>query len=303
MSRKVQASEIKPEKECEICGIWYTPSRKNQKYCPDCRNHSDQKKRNMNENIRISIAKYGTGRPPEKIENVCKYCGKEYITYGRSKPFCSDKCRVNYHIENTYCCNCGKPMLETDDQRDMNGHNWCCSEKCKAEWEWKTARRNGFIGTCLECGKEFINRKNKTFCSVPCYRNFVKSGKKIVKPITYVERKCNVCGKIFSCEADKSFMSYCSEQCHEKYLKMESEIRIRNKKELEQKQQELAEAKERKYIEENGLCSMCRTSYKDCERMQSNFRYSPKGTVFKGAVVIKCPKYSCRKTGSGKSNN
>lgn len=24
------------QKECEICGVWFTPSRSSQKYCPEC---------------------------------------------------------------------------------------------------------------------------------------------------------------------------------------------------------------------------------------------------------------------------
>lgn len=41
----------------------------------------------------------------------------------------------------------------------------------------------------------------------------------------------------------------------------------------------------------NGLCSICRTSYKNCERLLSNFTASPKGAVFKGSIVIECPKF------------
>ena len=54
-------------------------------------------------------------------------------------------------------------------------------------------------------------------------------------------------------------------------------------------------AAEEKYVAENGLCSICRTSYKDCERMQSNYTASPKGSVFSGSLVIKCPMYTSRK--------
>ena len=25
------------EKECEVCGVWFTPTRANAKYCPACR--------------------------------------------------------------------------------------------------------------------------------------------------------------------------------------------------------------------------------------------------------------------------
>lgn len=60
------------EKECEICGIWFTPSRNNQKYCPECRNHSEQKRRTLKRNIRKSIQRCGTGRKLEQYENISK---------------------------------------------------------------------------------------------------------------------------------------------------------------------------------------------------------------------------------------
>ena len=66
-------------------------------------------------------------------------------------------------------------------------------------------------------------------------------------------------------------------------------------KEKQQKQEEqmkLEKKKEQKYINKNGLCSICKTSYVDCERMQSNFRCYPKGSSCKGNLVIKCPKFT-----------
>ena len=71
--------------------------------------------------------------------------------------------------------------------------------------------------------------------------------------------------------------------------------KIKKKKEEKLQQEKLVEkrtSKEQKYIEENGLCSICKTSYKDCERMSSNYTASPKGSVFRGNLVIKCPKFS-----------
>ena len=54
----------------------------------------------------------------------------------------------------------------------------------------------------------------------------------------------------------------------------------------------LEKKKEQEYINKNGLCSICKTSYVDCERMQSNFRCYPKGSSCKGNLVIKCPKFT-----------
>ena len=58
-----------------------------------------------------------------------------------------------------------------------------------------------------------------------------------------------------------------------------------------EKLKEKRQQKQKKYIEENGLCSICKTSYKDCERQQSNFTASPEGSVFQGSLVVKCPKF------------
>lgn len=50
-----------PEKECEICGILFQPTRANQKYCPDCRKHPEQKKKEYSRALARSIREYGTG--------------------------------------------------------------------------------------------------------------------------------------------------------------------------------------------------------------------------------------------------
>lgn len=60
------AKEICKEKECEACGAWFTPSRSNVKYCPDCRIHSDQIVRQMERNTQHNIELYGYGTKAKK---------------------------------------------------------------------------------------------------------------------------------------------------------------------------------------------------------------------------------------------
>ena len=108
------------------------------------------------------------------------------------------------------------------------------------------------------------------------------------------EKKCCVCHRLFSCQAAQAGdFFYCSKECYEKDME-------RNPSEysyivIPQKQavisSEESAKKEEKYIQKNGLCSICRTSYKNCERLLSNFTASPKGAVFKGSIVIECPKF------------
>ena len=103
-----------PEKECEICGILFQPTRANQKYCPDCRKHPEQKKKEYSRALARSIREYGTGyEAPIFFESACKYCGHVFqINRFQLKKFCSDVCEHNWILEHTRCVNCGKPATE-----------------------------------------------------------------------------------------------------------------------------------------------------------------------------------------------
>lgn len=104
-------------------------------------------------------------------------------------------------------------------------------------------------------------------------------------------RKCSTCSKVFSCPVSNMFSteySFCSLECEKKF----PDIIARKEKLKKEKQKKQAEEKLQKYIQKNGLCSICKTSYVDCERMQSNFRCYPKGSSCKGNLVIKCPKFT-----------
>lgn len=311
------------EKECEACGIWFTPSRSNVKYCPNCRTHSDQIVRQMERNTQRNIDRYGYGQKTKKIQNVCKECGKIFISYLQPKNYCSKQCGEKYRIKHTTCAYCGKLMTKTEDIRDMMGKPWFCSYECEESKKWEIARQDGKVNTCPNCGKEFI--KKGTYCSQECYREFM--GKKKAEaekrkaaglklcPVCGKEfagnemccspeclqkkkeaephamRKCSTCGKVFSCPvSDMASVEYsfCSLECEKKF----SDIIARKEKLKKEKQKKQAEEKLQKYIQKNGLCSICKTSYVDCERMQSGFRCYPKGSSCKGSLVVKCPKYT-----------
>lgn len=283
------------EKECEICGVFFEARRSNQKYCPECSRKSGREKIRMQKNIKKSINRCGTGMTRKPQENRCKNCGCDFTTYewhpGECKrDFCSSKCRIEYVIKHTTCATCQKPMTDTDDQHDPHGHLWFCSEECKEKHHWKVAREQGLVKTCPECGKEFI--KNTKFCGRDCYLAYQKKhGYQREQNQQTVVRHCMVCNKVFDCHVDQMMFPLCSDACKEQH-------RLSIKRKAEQKEQAKRNAdllKQQKYIEKNGLCSICRTSYVDCERMQSNFRMSPKGSVFKGSVVVKCPKFTGKK--------
>ena len=154
--------------------------------------------------------------------------------------------------------------------------------------KWAVARNNGTIKICPECGGEFI--KDSKFCSRKCYLQFVKKPQK--RTVNTVRMKCMVCEKEFQCPVTNTTFPVCSDSCveeHKKKIKQEREkIEAKKKQEREEKKK----AQQQKFIEENGLCSICKTSYMDCERMQTNFHISPKGASFQNGKVMRCPKFT-----------
>lgn len=99
------------EKECEVCGAFFTPLRANTKYCPDCRKHAVQKLRKIEYQTQRNIRTYGYGRRPEPIRlwPDCS-CGSKCFHYeennGRieahcnacrkliGEPFTEDRCKI-----------------------------------------------------------------------------------------------------------------------------------------------------------------------------------------------------------------
>ena len=91
------------QKECEICGVWFTPSRSSQKYCPECGKDSTKAWRDLHKHMQYSVARVGTGRPVSKTEVECKYCHKTFTCYnGMTSAYCSKACEAADRIQNTF---------------------------------------------------------------------------------------------------------------------------------------------------------------------------------------------------------
>lgn len=194
------------------------------------------------------------------------------------------RCQKNGTLK--ICPNCGKEFVKDSV--------FCCNacyqeDRAKKKEYTKYLRDNG-LKVCEECGKEFSGLGK--FCSAEC-----EVLHKDKEPHAY--KNCVICHKTFFCPASEMMAPLCSDSCRQEYnrkqeqnKKKAKQIKMVSAAELKAKKKAAAE---KKYIAENGLCSICRTSYKDCERMQSNYTASPKGAVFSGSLVIKCPKYTTKK--------
>lgn len=292
------------EKECIICGKFFKTDNPIRKCCDDCSEHYNQRKREYTNAYAASKRRMWGTYEPEVIEKKCDGCGKTYKTIHRlliswdphhddnKLYFCTDQCKWRYAASHTYCSVCGKSM-ENNGRFSLNnstGTFYCCDE-CETKGKWEIARRNGEVKICIHCGKEYIS-KGKYFCGNQCYQEAVKAGwrpeKKEESKLVKINLTCIVCGKTVTKECNPKdvspFRFICSNECRDKLITWK-------KKKADANIKKNVEVKDLNKVT-TALCADCRVSYKDCERMQSEFRVLPKGAHYnnKGILVI-CPKY------------
>ena len=148
-----------------------------------------------------------------------------------------------------------------------------------------------------------MSKKNLAyFCSADCSRAAIKAGWKSPAAIerkaaeerakVHVEVMCAECGSKFiktyknevaaMQEQRMGIKHYCSRSCQ---------------KISQNKERELAKSLKQASVTAQtfptkSLCASCKVCYKDCERMTSDFRISPKGAKYdSNGVLIECPKY------------
>lgn len=116
-------------KKCPICNKKFKPNTSTQKYCSvECRAKSMQIKYRE---------KYALIKRNKKIIKVCPICGKEFEAKTDREKYCSDGCRKIMYVEY-------KKRAKEKQSKPIE------FTKCKC------------------CGKEFIKKKNKKYCSVAC---------------------------------------------------------------------------------------------------------------------------------------
>lgn len=291
------------QKECKICGILFDTDNKQRLCCEDCSAHYNSRRYQYQKATEKNIATY---YEPQIIERDCEVCGKHFKTISkllfsvtgddnRKHVFCSNSCKEDYKRAHAVCDECGCSLA--DKPYSSVDHYHFCSEECRNIYTRKIAIENGNLHNCLQCGKEFI-RKGGTFCSNECYKKALENGwrpeKAPVKAkVVSVEEHCPVCmtthtvnypsGKVRANPLD----TCCSEECRAKYSSF-----LERKKQKESCDIEEMLKKERDNKPKEALCTTCKVPYKQCERMQSNFRILPEGAHYNenGALII-CPKY------------
>lgn len=125
-----------------------------------------------------------------KYENICEYCGKEFLGSHKSQKFCSNECKGKHKSEAkrvTYKCNyCKKEssMISSEFHREGKEHHYCsvdCKNKHHSELIAKANHPNwkggDIIAKCDYCEKEInytVSRGRRSeyhYCSTECSGN------------------------------------------------------------------------------------------------------------------------------------
>lgn len=142
-------------------------------------------------------------------ENICKECGKKFLTIRKTRKFCGENCYHNYRkIElKKYTLNCNKCgaeyILYLSETNYLKGkYKKNCNIKCsnsrimtddikkqisksntgkvylsrRKEKIVKIKNRNAIINKCAVCGKEFEYNRKKKCCSNECVSYLLKIG-------------------------------------------------------------------------------------------------------------------------------
>ena len=266
-------------KECEICGTIFETTNSLRKYCDECGANPERARKRLDRAVMIN--KHNAGDWYKVYNCTCVQCGKTFRSTYANQKFCSEQCKKQHNVETAKCSYCGKLMLNVGIRIEYQGGWHYCSAECKEKARWKAARERGHVQTCAYCGKEFI-RAQGTFCCKEHYKKAVAEGWKTPQPkkVRHVKMenvRCPICKKVFT-RPEGSLLLFCSSDCAKKSAE---------RRKTEQKKKEAA-AK----VKKMGICWCCKTPYSNCERMNSNFQYSPKGAVFNDGKVMQCPKYT-----------
>lgn len=288
--------------DCGACGKTFVPTAANQKYCPECRGKGYKWTAREARAVRAATRRtyavdYDVG--VQVLTTPCVNCGKplKYVMYRNQDPmppkYCSRACRTADHAKSTYCCVCGKPMLETGQRVDVSGKPWTCSPECAEARAWELARARGTVGECPVCGREFIRKGERKYCSQACYRKHVADGKTERDAARERARLAAPAPKEDGPRARAPGPER-EPRCVSTTGPGRSRPDARPAGTDRGKASEAGRAKDREYVLSNGLCGVCTVPYCDCERMSSGFRSLPEGAFQMDGKVVSCPRFKSK---------
>lgn len=155
----------------------------------------------------------------------CAQCGATELpltTAGKKAKYCSASCKWRAqtlrrnpdsgtrrtNVDRTCTCNgCGKQYENKRRRTDGEGSSYC-SRECAFADKAKAESSYIYAGYCLCCGKPFVSRRARSFCSLACHpvREYVS--------IAPAMRTCTTCGISFAAPKAKTRPSdFCGAEC------------------------------------------------------------------------------------------
>ena len=310
------------EKECKLCGSFFKSNNKQRLYCDDCQKNTETKKRQLTRAYRESKERLDDRKT---YDYDCDQCGKTFLAVRglehrkQGNIFCSSACKGQWIKDHTTCIRCGKILSDSTYYDPNIWQSAFCDKECHDKYLYEEAKKRGDVKNCQQCGKEYVS-KNKYFCSKECMEKAKASdwrpycGEPVVRDPDFVpepktiqrREKCVGCKRertrTYTLPLPDSLPLWaCSKECKERYLaaiKAEKKSFNRYLKRIGKTKEEYMEAqkgtqKPQKPTQKEHICAICKTSYADCERMQSDFRVLPKGAHYNNqGVLVECPKFS-----------
>lgn len=307
------------EKECPVCGAYFETENSNKKYCDKCADNAGRKMQKVEREISRSRRMYN---PASTATYICEFCGREHSVAvshlnklklagtsksswdGKDHFFCCIEHLNQARHDHVTCAFCHKELKGcTYSYSHMRDYNYCSAE-CEEAHQDVIATEKGWKHKCLNCGKEFIRKVDKAyFCCTECSTAAKKNGwispeskerqaQRLKNQVT-IELTCAYCKKPFyntynnsiDAEIARKHDNYCSKECRSKHFDA-----VSRQKKIDQKA--IVKARKSERSPDEPLCATCKISYKDCERMKSNFRLLPKGAHYSDkGVLVECPKY------------
>lgn len=127
-------------KECPICGSYFETDSNRRKYCDDCADHPERKRKKYERALAQSKRRLYT---PNIFHGTCSQCGKEFEMYehlvfdffddsqNHKIVFCSKKCQTNWKHDHANCTYCGKSLKDNPYYDPSNANTKYCSDECR----------------------------------------------------------------------------------------------------------------------------------------------------------------------------
>ncbi len=213
------------EKECVICGAFFTAKRSNRLYCDKCQKHPENRTKEYSDAVKISKHRMNDAYIPTEFS--CAFCGKTFT--GPRKlgdpggfhypPCCSKECEERYRESKKTCEFCGKLLHDGQilSEKYRNLHMGC-----EEPYEIKEDAQKVKTTLCRYCQKRLYDGRllseKHQYVHADCEKEFENTPHLVLNVSEKQAATCPCCGK----PVIKKFwskQSFCNRECYDTWRK------------------------------------------------------------------------------------